>query len=198
MCAPTKTTVRAALAFLAVLSALLSVRQARGEGDWHVTAYGAVITGGDLGETMRFDKGFAGSYLAALAGGRRLGTLWGVIDVEAEGQIAKHFGEQRHWEFNPLIVLRWLPFPWDAYVDTSVSFGEGISYASRVPAREDRRHERASRLLDYLLFEFAFSLPQWPDWGLVARIHHRSGAWGTFAGVSEGSNFWGLGLRLAL
>ena len=33
------------------------------------------------------------------------------------------------------------------------------------------------------------------DLSLVGRIHHRSGAFGTYSGVSEGSNAYLLGLR---
>lgn len=162
---------------------------------WFATGYGGVISRGNLGETGLFGVGAEGSYLLALTGGRRLGRMWGVIDWELEGQVVKHFVRQTHWEFNGLVVARWLPFPWDGVVDTSLAVGEGVSFASRVPALEDERHHHSAKVLDYLLFELAAALPSSPQWSVIARIHHRSGAWGTFNGVHEGSNFWALGLR---
>lgn len=186
------------VAFLVLVAGLLALpasAPASTDSDWYVTAYGAVLAGGDLGETFAFSNGFDGSWLLALAVGRELGTLGPYLRWELEGQAAQHFGEQHHEELNGLIALRWLPFPWDRYLDTSFAFGEGLSLATRVPAIEARRHQRSSALLDYLLFEFAFSLPDVPRWSTVVRIHHRSGAWGTFNGVEEGSNFLGAGLR---
>jgi hypothetical protein len=34
-----------------------------------------------------------------------------------------------------------------------------------------------------------------PAWALVARLHHRSAAWGLWGTDDGGSNFFGLGLR---
>jgi hypothetical protein len=53
--------------------------------------------------------------------------------------------------------------------------------------------ENYSIFLNYLAFEVEAKVS--PAWSLVGRIHHRSGAYGTFFGVSEGSNAYLLGLR---
>jgi len=45
------------------------------------------------------------------------------------------------------------------------------------------------------MFEFAFSLPQFPQWSLMTGIHHRSGAGGVFNGVRGASNAWVMGIR---
>jgi len=54
---------------------------------------------------------------------------------------------------------------------------------------------KGSPLLDYLFFELAFSLLAESRWSAVVRIHRRSGAWGTFDGDGEGSNYRGAGFR---
>jgi hypothetical protein len=57
------------------------------------------------------------------------------------------------------------------------------------------KHDRTARLLNYLMFELAVAVPQRPQWTLFARVHHRSGAFGLFDGVSGGSNVVGAGVR---
>lgn len=127
--------------------------------------------------------------------GRELTGYRHYLRLEAEGQLVKHFDLMNHFEVNALVVLRWLPFPWDRYLDTSFAVGEGLSYATRDPAIEVEKHGRTSQLLNYLLFELAFCLPQHPRWDYFLRVHHRSGVFGLFDGVSGGSNLVGAGFR---
>ena len=165
------------------------------EGDWGLTVYGARLTDGDLDNTATFRFDFEDAYLLAAALSRRIYTYRDLLDFELEGQVAKHFDEQDHWEFNALGISRWLPFPWDNYIDTSFAMGLGISYATETPEIEKKNHTDTNQLLSYLLFEAAFGLPDVPQWEVVARIHHRSGAFGLFNGVTGASNAWGVGMR---
>jgi hypothetical protein len=141
------------------------------------------------------DREYVDSYMAALAVGRGLTGYKHYLRLEGEGQIAKHWGKQDHFEFNALLVLRWLPFPWDRYLDTSFAVGEGLSYATDDPEIEVEKHDRTARLLNYLMIELAVNLPQHPQWTLFGRVHHRSGVFGLFDGVTGGSNVVGAGLR---
>ena len=165
--------------------------------DWSVTLYGAVMLDGNLVDASIFYRGFEDSYFWVAALGKKVASYEEKIDVEVEGQIVKHHGAQSHWEFNGLVAARWLPLPWDDYLDTSIAGGAGLSYASEIPKfEEERRGEgQTAQLLAYLMLELAFSLPAIPNWSLVTRIHHRSGAFGVFDGVTGGSNAWGFGIR---
>jgi len=165
------------------------------EGDWGLTVYGARLTDGDLDNTATFRFDFEDAYLLAAALSRRVYTCRDLLDFELEGQVAKHFDEQDHWEFNALGISRWLPFPWDNYIDTSFAMGLGISYATETPEIEKQNHSDTNQFLAILLFEVAFALPDVPQWDVVARIHHRSGAFGLFNGVTGASNAWGVGMR---
>jgi hypothetical protein len=112
-------------------------------------------------------------------------------------------GHHTHQEFNAVIVARWLAFPWDDIVDTSIAFGEGISYATKnprveidQPAQNHGYDYPISKWLNYLLVEYTFSLPKvFPDWSVFCRIHHRSGVYGLFNNYSGGSDFLTFGLR---
>jgi hypothetical protein len=165
------------------------------EGGWGLTVYGARLTDGDLDNTATFRFDWEDAYLVTVALSRRFYTYRDLIDFEVEGQVAKHFDEQDHWEFNALGISRWLPFPWDHYIDTSFAMGLGVSYATETPEIEKKNHNDTNQFLAALLFEAAFALPDVPQWEFVARIHHRSGAFGLFNGVTGASNAWGLGVR---
>jgi len=83
-------------------------------------------------------------------------------------------------------------FPWNEYVQTSMAIGEGLSWATEIPALEKKAdpHGENSQLLNYILLEVTFAIPESP-WSLVTRIHHRSGAWVR----DNGSNILEAGIR---
>ncbi len=48
-------------------------------------------------------------------------------------------------EFAGSINVRWITFPWDRYLDTSVAFGGGLSVTSEVPVLEKRDPRATAR-----------------------------------------------------
>ena len=89
------------------------------------------------------------------------------------------------------MIGRWVTFPWNAYLNTTLAIGEGISDATEVPKLE--QEDGASQWLNYLLFEVTFALPKYPEWAIVGRIHHRSGFFGALA--PNGSNVVAAGIK---
>jgi len=158
---------------------------------WAVTLYSGVFSMEDLSKVLTLSAIYEESYIGVAALSWQFFSLGRHIRLEVEGQVAKHFGEQHHWELNALLVVRWVTFPWNAYLPTTFAVGEGISYATEVPELEPEA--RASQWLNYLLFEVTFSLPKYPEWAIVGRIHHRSGFWGALA--PNGSNAVGAGIK---
>lgn len=185
----------AVLVSSAVLGVLLPARQARGDSAWFATFYTGHFAGSGNGDMLAFR--FRDTYLSAL------GLVWQFdqspphVQWELEGVAVTHFGEQHHAEVAAAIAVRWVTFPWDTYIDTSLAFGSGLSYATEEPVVEARENPDtgATRLLHYLLVEMAFEVPRAPRWSIVTRIHHRSGVWGLFDGVGRASNFLAIGLR---
>ena len=53
----------------------------------------------------------------------------------------------------------------------------------------------SARVLGYLGPEIFFALADHPEWEIVYRLHHRSGANGTFGHMGEGYNANVLGVR---
>jgi hypothetical protein len=178
-----------------IFFSLIPLSSAVAERDWALTLYSGRLTDSNLTQTETFNFKFEDSYFIDLALSRKLYTYRDYFNLEIEGQVAKHFGDQDNWEFNVVSYFRWLPFPWDSYIDTSFAAGVGLSYATSVPKIEDKNHDEAARFLGALMFEFAFSPPHVPQWSLIARLHHRSGAGGLFSGVHGASNAWAIGIR---
>ena len=174
-----------------------SCQKGLAESDWSATLYGAVLLEGNLSDGSLLNSGFEDSYLTALAVAKRMASWEDKIDLELEGQIVKHFRGQEHWEFNALGIGRWLPFPWDDHLNTSFAFGAGLSVATETPkVEEERRGDgQTQEVLTYLLLELEMGLPAYPNWSCVTRIHHRSGAFGLFNGVTGASNALGFGIK---
>lgn len=104
------------------------------------------------------------------------------------------------YELNPYVAGRFTNFSWGRWLDFSLAIGEGISYASSIPAIEKKTHRgppktNPKRLLNYLMLEASFAHPNYPQWQIITRIHHRSGAYGLYRAGNAGSNVIGLGIR---
>jgi hypothetical protein len=118
----------------------------------------------------------------------------GALSLEAEGQVARYFGDQDHWEFNVVpITLRWHRFPWSHRVESSVAFGLGVSYASELPPVEVEIEGESAQFLVYWVLE-ATAGPVDAPWAVSLRMHHRSVAWGLMADEG-GMNAVGVGVR---
>jgi hypothetical protein len=177
-----------------------SCRPAAAWGDerlWAVTLYGATLSGDTLGEMLTFQAELDSDYkLVALALTRKMKSVGSHIDLELEGSVAKHYKGMNHFELSALGSARWHTFPWDKWLTTSVAAGLGLSLATAEPEFEVDNHGESQKLLGYLLGELTFGLPRFPDWALVARIHHRSGASGSFGqGIRGASNSFGWGVK---
>lgn len=178
-----------------ILHSLVPCQMAHAERDWALTLYSGKMTDGDLTKTTTFNFEFEDAYLVDLGLSRKLYTYKEYFDIEIEGQVCRYFIDQSNWEFDLVGYFRWLLFPWNAYLNTSFAAGAGLSYATSVPTIEAKHYTETSHFLGALMFEFAFSLPQTPQWSLVTGIHHRSGAGGLFGGVHGASNDWVMGIR---
>lgn len=164
---------------------------------WAVTLYGSTLSGNTLGEMLTFQTELDSDYkLMILALTRKIKSIGSHIDLELEGSVTKHYKGMDHFELNALGSARWHTFPWDKWLPTSVAAGMGISLASAEPEFEVDEKGESQKLLGYLLGELTFGLPHVPAWALVARIHHRSGAGGSFGqGIRGASNGFGWGVK---
>ena len=178
--------------------------------DWHpqpwaVTAWGGQMIDASFGDTFLFNGRMRPEAVLGVGVQKRI-LRAGPLAIELEADLFSHIAKQQQGgEFNQSKPYADLPpqsfgegvlgigarvwvQPW-----LSFSFVEGISYNADVSLYEKTFRENYTQLLNYLGFEVEAAVSS--DLSLVGRIHHRSGAFGTYSGVSEGSNAYLLGLR---
>lgn len=166
--------------------------------------YGGKYTDTNLGQILfRGKTDFRESFLAVGALNYQIGYSLREFHFESEGQLGVHFGEMNHLELNGLFIVRRPASP--VFPALSLAMGEGLSLATENPELENphdnlnRRREKSSSLLNYLMFEMDYALPAYRyDPRLFFRIHHRSGAFGTYCPPTCGSNFITYGVKFSL
>lgn len=157
-------------------------------GQWTATRFLEIL--------LELDTDFQESYLGAVGVSRTFHRFGRHLDLEGETNLTRHWGKQDHFELNAALNLRWNTFPWDNFVNTSLAYGLGPSYAFGRPNIEERRRRPLSRLLVFMVGEVTVGPPaSWDSpWEGLVRIHHRSGGFGTVSDAG-GSNFITTGLR---
>ena len=169
--------------------------------DWHpqpwaVTAWGGQMIDAAFGDTFLFNGRMRPEAVLGVGVQKRIMRA-GPLAIELEADLFSHIAKQQQGgEFNQSKPYADLPAqsfgegvlgigarvwvqPW-----LSFSVVEGISYNSNVSLYEKTFRENYTQLLNYLGFEVEAAVSS--DLSLVGRIHHRSGAFGTYGGVSEG------------
>lgn len=168
------------------------------EHPWSVMLYGGITANEDLNQVIVFNATSSGEsiYSAELAY-VFYRNMFSELQIATNGAVRLTDEQSPVTEIDLYLMYRLTAFPWNNYITTTVAVGEGISYASSVPYSEQINDPESHKFLDFMTFEFTAGLPKYPDWQLVYRIHHRSGAYGTFCPFSDGagSNAMGIGIR---
>ncbi|MEB3271746.1 MAG: DUF3769 domain-containing protein [Synechococcus sp.] len=172
---------------------------------WAVSAWMGQMVAASFGDTFAFRGRLRPEYLAGIGLQRRLLDA-GPLALELDANLLGHrAASQPGGPFNQAIpyantpgqtfteltlglgVRLWLQ-PW-----LNVSVVEGISLLSQNSNYERSFRKNYSQLLNHLGFELEALVS--PRWSAVGRINNRSGAYGVYNGVEEGSNTYLLGLR---
>ena len=172
---------------------------------WAATAWGGKMTNAPLSETFIFRGEPRPEALMGLGLQRRL-LDGGPLSIELEGNLIGHRASpQRGGEYNQAVANAGVPAQSFGEITAGVGVRlwlrpwlsllgvEGVSLNTDLSYYEQTFRRKNAQLLNYLAFEVEALVN--PQWSLVGRIHHRSGAWGTYSGVKEGSNGYLLGMR---
>jgi hypothetical protein len=172
---------------------------------WSVTAWGGQMYTANFGDTFLFNGSFRPDYLTGMGIQRRI-LDGGLFAFELDANLLNHrsqsqpgggFNQEVPYANTPAqnfgdgtlgLGMRFWLQPW-----LSVYFVEGVSLLTEPSNYEKTFRQTYSTFLNYLAFEVEALVT--PQLSAVGRIHHRSGAYGTYSGVSEGSNGYLLGLR---
>lgn len=178
--------------------------QVAGRRPWFVLFYYGRMTNDTLGQVLTFNYTLDKASLYSLEIGkelhpcnlfrRYLQPVVSTVDIRANFTVLDDT-RGTIYEFNPYFALNWNQFIWCRYLKTTATFGEGMSYVTKVPFAESYNSDQERKLLNFLLFELAFALPQCPNFEVIARVHHRSGAFGLYHANNAGSTAIGIALR---
>ncbi|WP_291295264.1 hypothetical protein [Elioraea sp.] len=140
--------------------------------------------------------------LVGLAGSYEIARFWRWFTLEPELGIAGRLGETNSVELWGAFYVRFDGFPWRERLRTTVALSTGLNWISSLPEAEAgtpaQPEQNTSSVLHYFSPEISFSLPQYEQYAVVLRYHHRSGVFGAINGVEDGSNIISLGLRYRL
>ncbi len=171
---------------------------------WSLTAWGGQMTDSDFGEAFIFDGKRREEYLFGIGLSRRVYQN-GPLNLEVLGDFFRHEAKaqqggalqsvpfaltpaQNFYEGIVGVGARvWLR-PW-----LNIAFIEGVSYNTSASEFERTNRNKQSQFLNYLGAEIEALLSK--KFSFVGRVHHRSGAFGTFGGVEGGSNAYLIGFR---
>jgi len=173
--------------------------------NWALTAWGGQMIDANFGDTFVFNGRWRPEYLAGIGANKRL-VDGGPFSLEMDLNLLGHGAySQAGGEFNQAVPYAQVPS--QAFGEGTLGLGlriwmqpwlsvfvvEGVSVLSEVSNYERTFRNRYSQFLNYLAFELEALVN--PRWSVVGRIHHRSGAYGVYSGVREGSNGYLVGLR---
>jgi hypothetical protein len=130
---------------------------------------------------------------------RRLLRFWSDFTVDFELGGAYRAGTTNSPEAWYAFYFRYDGFPWRNRLYTSFGLSTGLDWLNTLPQVETgtaaQPEAHTSKILHYFSPELVFSLPDSPQHEVALRYAHRSGMFGLFNGVWEGSNVVAVSYR---
>lgn len=176
---------------------------------WALEAGAAWIVSNPLREILRgeinIDSGIRGGNIYVLSASYLIGelelnigerTFRPQIDLPLTLEIFDEHERSPFFSYNAAIRGRWVDFPWNHIVRTTIGKGVGPSYSEKIPRMEYRRalknkHKDRSHLKFTVPLDVTFAHPEYPQHQLVLFVAHQSA--GPFG--SGGLNALGIGYR---
>lgn len=169
------------------------------EPDWSLGAYASKYHDTDPGSFLQGHANFLNHHMLALTASK---TLWRSqslpLSLEIDGMIGQQFGLATLTEIAVAPVLRWSGFPWNNTLQTDLRAGPlGVSYTSAISPLERGPDGNGSRVLNFLMLELAFSLPQMRSKEVFVRLHHRCTIYDLLNNYgANGEDFFAVGYRV--
>jgi len=165
-----------------------------GDGKWFVSGYVGAAATEELSTLLfRGRANYTRQYVLLGTLGREIGSLGNLLRFEWETGLGFHFGHQTFLDAHLYFVARWIAFPWNRWVPTTIAIGTGPSLASAKPDLENEKGN-AGYYKNGFMMELTVAPPDAPHWMLAARIHHRSSLFGVLNSGSP-SDYVTIGIK---
>ena len=168
------------------------------EYDWSLGWYGGQYYDSEPAGFINGRANYLNQYMIALTGSK---SVWRAqsfpLALELDAMIGQQFGLATLSEIAIAPVLRWGGFPWNRYLQTDLRAGPlGVSYTTTVSPLERGSDGSGSNILNFLMIELAFSLPQQKENEVFMRLHHRCTIYDLLNNYgANGEDFFTLGYR---
>ena len=161
---------------------------------WYISFWNGSMLDSDLNNTLTFKGRTRPETVTGLGIGKKLLSK-GHFDLSGEVNVLHHNVLEPYYGKSFIEGVTGLKL---TYLTSLANFSiiEGVSYNTSSSDYEKRTkygNGKSSQLLNYLALEV--EVPMDKQYSLLGRIHHRSGIYGFFDGVSGGSNAYLLGLK---
>lgn len=168
------------------------------EAEWSIGGYGGKYYDTEPAGFTQGKADYQEQYLVAVTAST---TVWRAetfpLALEIDGMLGHQYGLATLDEIAIAPVLSWSGFPWNGIVQTYFRFGPlGFSYTTAISPLERGSNGEGSQLLNFLVAELGFSLPQMKAEEIFLRLHHRCSAYDTLNNYgANGEDFFALGYR---
>lgn len=130
--------------------------------------------------------GPAGGEIYVLTASRKLGEFrWEIgghtfkprLELPLTLEIVDENSRSPFLDLNASLILRWVDFPWNDHVKTTIASGVGLSYSEKVYLMDRQRHPGSHR--SHLKFnwpiQLTFAHPDYPNYQIMLFLIHQSG-----------------------
>jgi hypothetical protein len=143
--------------------------------DWSIGGYAGKYYDTEPAGFSQGKANYLDQYIVAITASK---TVWRAeswpLALEIDGMMGYQFGLASLQEIAIAPVVRWNGFPWNEILQTGFRFGPvGASYTSAVSPIERGPSGDGSHILNFLLIELDFSLPEIKSNEVFFRLHHR-------------------------
>jgi hypothetical protein len=165
------------------------------KGQWAFEFGVAVISENNIGEIFSGDinrgDGPAGGEIYQFKATKTLDVFaWNIggeifrphLEMPLCLEVVDENGRRPFLDYNASVQLRWVDFPWNSWIETSIAIGLGLSYSEKIYAMDIQRHpgENRSHMKFNLPIEISFGLPGNNNERLSFYLAHQSGGFHLF------------------
>lgn len=166
-----------------------------GDGKSWVNVWAGAIADAELSNIL-FGGDFSMSDvgLVGVSYSREFGSLGNALRFEWEMGASVFFGAETFASAQAYLIARWIWFPWNKWLMTTIAVGTGPSITTK-KSKYESENGKASYYKNGLLIEFTFNLPEHPNWVLQYRNQHRSSIFGLLPQAGTPTDSHNIGIK---
>ena len=168
------------------------------ESGWSIGGYGGKYYDTEPAGFSQGKANYLEQYIVAITASKSVWRSQSLpLSLEIDGMLGYQFGLASLEEIAIAPVVRWSSFPWNGILQTDLRVGPlGASYTTTVSPLERGTNNNGSHILNFLMIELDFSLPDKKSEEVFFRLHHRCTIYDLLNNYgANGEDFFAMGFR---